>query len=290
MKIGVHTNGLVGVGFSDLEEIADWAAENELPVLELGPTIDLDMAKIEKVQSEGKVRIDSFIYCRNFLLEDEGEYHRKELLKRIELAGRIGARKVITSTGIDRGIDMMEKFDFHDAIRKRPIRSLDKVEDFLTTVLNAAEKANVQICLETCPTIGNIAISPYLLEKIFERIPNERLGIAYDPSHLIWEMLDPYDFILRFRDKIYHVHGKDTEVNNQRLAETGILSDFSWWRYRLPGLGTIDWTKFMSRLMEIGYDDVIDIEYDDPVWCGSEDRVKKGYLIARDTLRQAMHA
>ena len=112
---------------------------------------------------------------------------------------------------------------------------------------------------------------------------------AYDPSHLVWEMMDPYEPILRYKDKIFHVHGKDTEVNRHRLNYTGILSDYSWWRYRVPGLGEIDWNKIVSNLYEIGYDGVISIEHEDPVWEGTKEKVEKGLLIGKRTIEKALH-
>lgn len=181
-----------------------------------------------------------------------------------------------------------KKWNAHDGIRKRPIRSMDRITELFTGILDYADKKNVNIGFELCPLMGNTAISPYLLHELFNRLPSKRLGIAYDPSHLVWEMIDPYDFIFEFKDKIMHVHGKDTEILHAELKRRGILSDFDWWRYRIPGLGELNWNKIVSRLYEIGYNDVISIEHEDPVWEGTAEKVKKGLLIGKNTIDKAL--
>ena len=288
LNIGFITNSLVQVGVSDLRSIADWAYRNRFDTIGIGPTLELDCAELDAISQDNKVQISDLMYCRNFLLENEAEYHMRELLKRIDIASRYCIPRVVTTTGIDRGIDMGETFDFHDAIRKRPIRSLDAVTRVLETFLNYAEHKNVDIALELCPAMGNIAISPYLLQLLFERLPSKRLGIVFDPSHLVWQMIDPYDFIFEFADRIMLVHGKDTEILYNELKRKGILSDFSWWRYRIPGLGEINWKKIISNLQEAGYKGTISIEHEDPVWEGSEEKVKAGLLIGQKTLLSSM--
>ena len=137
--------------------------------------------------------------------------------------------------------------------------------------------------------MGNTAISPYLLHELLRRLPSKRLGIAYDPSHLVWEMIDAYDFVLEFGEKIVLVHGKDAEILPDVLRTHGILSDFDWWRYRLPGLGALNWNKVISRLHEVGYDGVISIEHEDPVWEGTLEKVQKGILIGKNTMMKALN-
>lgn len=289
MHVGMLTNSLFGVGETDFSKVADWAAKEGFQEIEVGATVPLDKKVIAQVMDKGNIKVGAFLYCRNFLLPDEGDVFLEELMKRIELAGELGIPKVLTSTGIDRGWDWDTKFDFYDGIRKRPIRSLERVVELFSRILDIAEKKNVKIGWETCPVMGNIAISPYLIDLLFDRLKSDKLGLAYDPSHLVWEMMDPYEPILKYKDKIFHVHGKDTEINRARLAYTGILSDYSWWRYRIPGLGEINWDKIVSNLYEIGYDGVVSIEHEDPVWEGTKEKVEKGLLIGKRTIEKAMN-
>ncbi len=68
------------------------------------------------------------------------------------------------------------------------------------------------------------------------------------------------------------------------------LSPLPWksgrWRYRMPGLGKIDWGSLISTLQECGYDSVLSIEHEDPVWEGSEEKVKAGLRLGLKHLSQ----
>lgn len=288
MKIGFNTNSLMATKQMDLLSIADWAWENGFDTLEVGPSVPLEEEKFERVLSEGKVGISNLLYCRNYLGR-EAQYHRDQLYKRIDFAKKMGIKMVVTSTGIDREWDDKTDTNECDRVRRRPIRSMDAIQEFFTQVLEYADKADIDIAFELCPLMGNTAISPYLLQELFKRLPSERLGIAYDPSHLVWEMIDAYEFIGEFGDKIKLVHGKDAEILPEVLRTHGILSDFDWWRYRLPGLGTLNWNKIVSRLFEARYDGIISIEHEDPVWEGTVEKIKKGILIGKNTIVKALN-
>jgi sugar phosphate isomerase/epimerase len=132
--------------------------------------------------------------------------------------------------------------------------------------------------------MGNWAISPYLWKIMFQKIDSSSFGLTYDPSHLIWQFMDPYTPIVDFKEKIFHIHAKDTEILPQVLKEKGTLTDFSWWRHRLPGWGSIDWRKILSLLVEIRYSGAIVIEHEDQVFSGSLEDVCAGLRNAKNHL------
>jgi len=285
MKLGYLTNSIVHHGITDINKIVEWSLQQGFGHLEIGPNIPFD--HLERVVSEGKINIAALTYCRNFLSEDAeiAAGHREELMTRIKKAGELGIPTVVTSTGISNSAKG-DRYDSYDAIRSKPENSLDRVEAFFEEVVALAERENVKIAFENCPLMGNIAISPELMSLLFKRLDSPNVGLAYDPSHLIWQFIDPYLPIKEFGSKIFHVHAKDTEINADRLKRIGFLTDFSWWRYRLPGLGALDWTKFISELQEVGYDGVISIEHEDPVWGGDLQKTKQGILIAKRFVEQ----
>jgi len=301
MKIGFLTNSLVeqaklhGVdGFGTLTQVADWAAGHGFTDLEVGPMLPLDRPDYENVLAGGKINVTALIYCRNYLSTDPAEAagHLEQLKKRIEFAGALGIEKVITSTGINKAIeegiydrDPAVK-DRGNMIRRIPVRSMDAFVDTFGPLVELAEKNNVKLCFENCPLMGNIAISPVMWKRIFERLDSDKLGLAYDPSHLVWEMIDPYAPIEEFADKIYHFHAKDTAIDRQQLARTGILTDFSWWTYRIPGRGELDWQRIFELLKKIGYNGTISIEHEDADYEGSLDKVAEGILASRSYLQQ----
>ena len=198
------------------------------------------------------------IYCRNFLSEKEQEAaeHQQQLRRRIEFAARMGIEKIICSTGVDQASFKGMSFN--------PEASLDKVIEFLKGMVDLAERHGVQLAVENCPMMGNIAVSPFMWDKLFTAIGSKSLGLTFDPWHLVWQFIDPYENILRFHDRIFHVHGKDTEILAGKLNELGVLHNNKWWRHRLPGLGDLDWNKIVANLYEIGYDGTMSIEHGGP--------------------------
>ena len=303
MKIGFLTNALVeqarrsgSDAFSTLPQVADWAAAHGFTDLECGPMLPLDRAAYEQVLDEGRIGISALIYCRNYLSTDpeEAAQHLAALRERIVFAGALGIDKVVTSTGIDKSV-VEGLYDRDPALRDRgnlirriPAQSLDRVVDLFGPLVELAEKNNVRLCFENCPLMGNIAISPVMWKKLFERLPSDHLGLAYDPSHLVWEMIDPYTPLLEFKDKIFHVHAKDTAIDRVKLARTGILTDFSWWSYRIPGRGELDWRQLLGQLTAEGYDGTLSLEHEDAAYEGSVEAVENGLLDGKAWLETCM--
>lgn len=285
MKLGFMTNALTWKGFTDFEEIAGWGEGMGFDNMEVGPDIPLDSDLFTKALKNRTIRVHALTFCRNFLSSDkeEAEYNIAELKRRIEFAKNKDINLIVTSTGIDKTIE--EKvYDRADSIRKIPMRSIDLFCKLFTPIIEYAEKLEVKIAFENCPLMGNIAISPVMWRAIFSRIDSEAIGIAYDPSHLIWQMINPYEYISEFSKKIFHIHAKDTIIDRSKLRETGILTNFSWWRYCIPGQGELDWGKFFHCLNEAGYKGTISLEHEDKNYDDSIESVKKGLREGYDFL------
>ena len=289
MKLGFMTNILVKHGMDTLEEIGSWALSHGFTDLEVGPTIPLDREMYEKVLSTG-ISITSLTYCRNYLSSDEEEakHHLEELKKRIRFAAELGIEKIVTSTGIDRTIEE-GVYDRADSIRKIPIRSLDRFLKVFDPVVELAEEKGVCLAFENCPLMGNIAISPVMWREMFKRLDSSRVGLAYDPSHLVWQFINPYDPIIEFAPKIFHFHAKDTTINRSKLEERGFLTDFDWWSYRISGQGELDWKRLFKLLNEIGYDRTVSLEHEDKVYSGSLEAVQQGMLLAGSYIEAIMN-
>ena len=283
------TNILVKNGMNTLVELASFAKTNGFSALEVGPTVALDEDSYSTVVSEYGIRIAALTYCRNFLSSDEEEaiHHRQELERRIRLAGRLSIPLVVTSTGIDKRVEE-GIYDNADSIRKIPERSLDAFTKVFAPLVDLCEKLGVKLAFENCPLMGNIAISPVMWKRIFSRFDSTCVGLAYDPSHLVWQHMDPYGPILEFRDRIFHFHAKDTAIDRLRLERCGFLTDFSWWRYCVPGSGEIDWALMLSVLRQIDYAGYVSIEHEDRDYDGSLENVEKGILMAKRHLEDSL--
>lgn len=280
MKMSLLTNSLTDVGVQDLRVIADWAAENAITELDVGPAIAMEEKAFAAVQAEGKVEINTMIYCRNFLSEkeEEAKMHCDALKARIAFAGKLGIEKIVCSTGVTAQAFAEGTF--------APEKSLDACVELAKEFLELAEKHNVKLCWENCPIMGNIATTPDIWAALFARLDSDKIGLCYDPSHLVWQMIDPYANMFQFQDKIFHYHAKDTHIDYEKLNIYGTRQSFKWWTHRLPGLGDLDWNKIVDILYQIGYDKTICIEHEDPVWSGTEEKVKRGILKTRDHVSQ----
>lgn len=288
MRIGFLTNVLVANGMKNLTEIASWGVENHFQDLEVGPTVELNEQEVAAIREQGKIDISALIYCRNFLADDEAEsdMHKENIIKRIEMAGKYRIPKVICSTGVS-----SKAFD---GIYYDPKKSVEQSVEFLKVMVEYAEKNDVVLCVENCPLMGNIGFAPFMWRELFQQVDSERFKLAFDPSHFIWQFMDPYKAVLEFGGKIAHVHAKDTEILYDKLKETGILYNprptgntfHGWWRYRVPGLGQIDWNRLIDCLNQVHYTGTISLEHEDAVWEGDIEKVKCGLLRGRRHLEQ----
>jgi sugar phosphate isomerase/epimerase len=103
-------------------------------------------------------------------------------------------------------------------------------------------------------------------------------------------MIDTERVINEFGDRIYHVHAKDLEIDQDGLYNHGIMSlGMGWQVPRLPGLGEVNWPRLMSALYRNGYNGVICVEHEDRQFEGSDELIKRGFLIARDVLAPYVH-
>jgi sugar phosphate isomerase/epimerase len=112
------------------------------------------------------------------------------------------------------------------------------------------------------------------------------VGMNFDPSHLVWQMIDIPRFIAEFGPAMTHVHAKDLMIDRDGLYDNGILSAGMGWQIpRMPGLGEVNWAQVFAGLYRAGYDGPIIIEHEDRTFEGTDDKVKRGFALARDVLR-----
>lgn len=159
----------------------------------------------------------------------------------------------------------------------------------------AAEK-NVQIGIENCPMLftedewpggKNLAHSPAVWRRMFEEIPAENFGLNYDPSHLVWQQIDPVRPLREFADRIFHVHAKDVRVDPERLNDVGILATpLEYHSPKLPGLGDVDWGRFFSVLTDTGYDGPVCVEVEDRAYEEDIESRKRALRQSAGFLRQ----
>ncbi len=160
-------------------------------------------------------------------------------------------------------------------------------------VADLAEQRGMRVAFENWMGFGgalpfrpvNMGGSPDTWDAWFEAVPSRALGLEFDPSHLHWQGIDYLRALSEYRDRVYHVHAKDTQMFPERRYRGGVNGQY--YRFRIPGYGEIDWTAFISLLGEIGYDGGIAIEHEDEVYWG--DRFDEGLVRGHAVLSPLIH-
>lgn len=180
---------------------------------------------------------------------------------------------------------------------KTVAENLKDAEQIFPPLVETAGSKGVSIVIENCVMEGwhpdgypgNLAYSPELWEWMFDL----GLYLNYDPSHLLWMGIDPVEALRPYVAKVKHAQAKDIQLFPAERNRYGFPGravdrpnpwDVGWWRYRVPGLGQVDWTRVVDLLHEGGFDGVLSVEHEDPVWGGTEDRIVAGLRIAHQTL------
>ncbi len=309
MKLGIMSAALPQLS---LEELADWASASGFETLELAcwpvsegkdrkyggvSHIDVDSLTPEKAKAinamlaSKELDISALGYYPNPLHPDPAHRERviSHLKKVIAAAEMLGVGVVGTFVGRSwnpqlTGRDWKKDLDYN----------FDEFSKVWPDIVAFAAKHHVKIAIEHCPMLwadtwpggSNLPHSPALMRRMFDIIPDDNFGLTLDPSHLVWQQIDYLRFIREFGKRIFHVHAKDMDIDQDKFYEDGILGcGFRWQIPRLPGQGLIDWKLLTAALYSVGYDFEMCIEHEDANWEGSEEKIKRGFYIARDALK-----
>jgi len=163
---------------------------------------------------------------------------------------------------------------------------------FAKNLLAATSGSPIKIAMENWPGPHKafIAITPAGWRKLFALVPDTRLGLEFDPSHLIWQGIDPVAARREFAGRIAILHGKDTAIDEEKLSAAGYFSE-GWWTYVLPGRGRVDWKSFLAAAKADGFDGVVSIEHEDRAFGwpkGDLEARLQGHRVALDNLRAAL--
>jgi sugar phosphate isomerase/epimerase len=163
-------------------------------------------------------------------------------------------------------------------------------------LIQYAESKKVRVGIENCPMIftsdewpggNNLAATPVIWRKMFNEIPSSYFGLNYDPSHLLWMQMDYLKPIYEFRNKLFHIHIKDARVYPDKLNEVGIMAaPLEFHSPKLPGLGDIDWGKFISSLNDIRYNGAACVEVEDKAFEETLEKKKEALILSKKYLNQ----
>jgi sugar phosphate isomerase/epimerase len=245
---------------------------------------DEELEKVTQVLDRSGLHVSALGSPADHIASDPDTRARTnaDFVKVIELAGKLRVPNVGTTSGIMPGQPLGRQVD-------------EIVRIYTERYFPACEKHHVRILWEPHAGGPNVATGPVGYAALFRAFGDSPyLGLQYDPSHLVWQMMDPVQCAREFVGKIYDVHLKDTEIMWPILRRVGIhpLDDTRWWRFRLPGSGSIDWKAFFTVLMEAGYNGAMNIEHEDafyyPNYQGHEftEQFKAGFRVTHKYLKQ----
>lgn len=259
---------------SDLTSLMEWAKTNGLGVIDLGT----DAADAKAATAQG-LRIGSMD------LVDWGSLFAADAGARAEAAAR-------NTQLIAEAAAAGAKNFFTVILPKNP--ELPRKENFgyavegLQALVPALEAAGARVVIEGYPGAGALACTPEGYRALFAEINSPTIGVNYDPSHLLRMGICPIRFLKEFATRVGHVHGKDTEIRQDRLYELGTEQPATFatrfgfggtfWRYTIPGHGLTNWFEVFSLLGEVDYKGAVSIELEDENYNGTEEGEKRGIL------------
>jgi sugar phosphate isomerase/epimerase len=242
------------------------------------------ISDIKRICADKKVGISSLGFYSNAL---DSDIEKREAAIR-HVYGLIDASEKL-------GVNMITTFIGRDQT-KTVEDNLKTVGQVWSPIVEYAEKRRVRIAIENCPMLfgpeqwpgGQILFTtPVLWRKIFEIINSDYLGINYDPSHFIWQMIDYTAPIYEFSGKLFHVHIKDIKLYPEKLKQCGTMAyPLEYMSPKIPGHGDVDWGGFISALTDIGYNGSLCLEIEDKAFEGSEQDILNSLTLSKRYINQ----
>lgn len=278
MQIGTCIRG--GNLLEDLQNAIDNGFETvELYFNETIGGIDLEETakQMQEIIGDTGVTVSGIgLYCNPL----QSEKARTELQHCIESAHLFGTNFVGTFAGAIVGKSVED--------------ALPAFQVTFSELAKVAEHSDVKIGIENAHMYGhwygatcNIGFCPRAWEMMFDAVPSDYLGLEWEPSHQIEQLIDPIEQLHQWLPKVFHVHGKDAHADWDGIRKYGIWFGQHYCVHRFPGMGDSDWKKIISILKKGGYQGDIAIEgYHDPVYCGEKEL--QGQKMALEYLKKCI--
>ena len=301
MKLGIVSAIYDGFSF---EEMIDNASKNGYQCVEVAcwpqgkaerryagvSHIDVDNTSPEYVEyvknycASHSIAISSLAFYPNTMDADleKREANITHLKKVINMSKLLGVNMVTTFIGRDQTKTVEENIEIFKTV--------------CPDIISFAEQNGVRVAIENCPMLfgkdqwpggQNLFTTPKLWREMFSIIKSDYFGINYDPSHFIWQHIDYIKPIYEFKDKIFHVHCKDIKLYKDKLDDVGIMAyPLEFMSPKLPGLGDVDWAKYISALTDVGYDSFVCVEVEDKAFETSREKILDSVELSYRYLHQ----
>jgi sugar phosphate isomerase/epimerase len=299
LKLGFVSAILADYSF---ENVVDFAANNDFKCVEMmcwpGNSADarryagvthidvenMDINHINNYLNQKKISISGLGYYPNPLDADpkKSEFYIEHIKKIIRACNQLGVPVMNTFIGRNQALNMQDNLELFKKLWK--------------PIIETAEQEGIKIGIENCPMFftndewpggKNLAISPAVWDRMFETFTTPLFGLNYDPSHMVFQMMDEIKPIYQYKDRLHHVHIKDVKVYKDKLDKVGILANpLEYHSPKLPGLGDVNWRAFFAALTDVRYRGPVVIEVEDKAYEGSEEDVHAAIRTARNYVKQ----
>lgn len=203
------------------------------------------------------------------------ESYDRQFRQACELAELAGVSRLTLLAGLPEGAEgdraqpwIVARFPAHNG-RTLRWQWEERVLPYWAAHARVAEQHGCRLCFEMHPS--DVVYNPATLVRLCDAL-GPVAGCNLDPSHLFWQGIDPVEVVLFLRERIYHVHAKDTQLRERNVRLNGVLETTPGatlgeraWRFRTVGYGHGEefWRDLVSALREVGYDGAISIEHED---------------------------
>ncbi len=310
MDIGLYTDSLSGLPFERALDVAAEAGVRSIEIATGGQSSAPHLRIDELLESAERrtafraaferrgLRIAA-LNCSAWPMHPVvGDAHSILIDRTLELAAELGVTKIVSMSGCPGDGPGATTIDWvwypwpDDAVALRR-RHWDAAVGLWRGKVETAERYGVtKIAFELHPlhVVYNV---PTLLA--FRAVVGDRIGANMDPSHLFWQRMDPLAAVRALGSAVYHVHMKDTEIDEEQVGLAGVLDDRPFdtpseraWVFRTVGRARPRswWASFLEALRDVDYDDSLSIEQEDP-YASQEDGVREAAAFIADLLGTA---
>ena len=309
MKIGVFT---VLFAQRPFDEALDYIKETGCEAVEIGcgaypGNAHCDPAALLKDSAARKAfkeAVDSrgleisALSCHGNPLHPDAAFAKKDdqtFRETVQLAAELGVKTVITFSGCPGDSETSQKpnwvtcpwpTDFSEILEWQ---WSERVAPYWSDAAAFAKEHGVRVAIELHP--GFVAYHTESFLRLRE-IGGETIGVNFDPSHLFWQGMDPLVCTRELGDKIFHVHMKDTWLDQPNIRRNGVLDTKPYtdeknrsWIFRTVGYGhgSEFWRAFISELRLAGYDGALSIEHEDSILS-----INEGFTRAVQFLKESV--
>ena len=305
-KFGLLTAILDGWTF---EEAIDTAAEMGFECLEVAcwpaGKAERRYAGVSHIDAERVLEDDDYAaYVNGYIAERGMEISSlafypntmdPDLEKR---AAAIAHLEALIKASAKLGVGMVTTFIGRDQ-HKTVEENIEIFKEVWPPIIKLAEDCGVKVAIENCPMLfgadqwpggQNLMCTPVMYRKLFEIIPSPNFGLNFDPSHYVWQGLDYLQTVYEFKDRIFHIHFKDIKLYPEKLKECGVLAyPLDYMSPKIPGLGDVNWSAFVSALNDIRFDGCAVIEVEDKAFESCSEDILRSIELSKRYLNNFIY-